>query len=93
MKRHPPDLEDQIFVREVNGKLMGRASIDLFSVEPDNGAREYRLVMSHRGYRHTIGSTSPFPFEGVAEIVRRVERWLGALTDANARWTTDPAHA
>jgi hypothetical protein len=94
MKRHPPDSEDLRFTQEVNAKLLERAArIDLHSVELEGAPREYKLVMSCGGHRHTVGSESPFCFAGEAEIIGRVERWLGTLENPNSKWTDDPSFA
>jgi hypothetical protein len=93
VKRHAPDLEDARFAMEVNEKLPDGTRIDMFSLEPEGAAREYKLVMCSGGYRRTISSDSPFPFAGVADIVERVTRWLGTLEHPNSKWSDDPRYA
>ncbi len=93
MKRHPPDAEDQRFVAEVNAKLGREARIDLHSVEGDEGSKTYMLVISCGGRRHTLTSGSPFVFEGLPDVLDRVERWVGTLSDPNSKWTTDASYA
>ena len=89
MKTQPAQPEEYAFAAEVNAQLNGQgaAVIPFMQYMAADDRYHYALTFQCGSRRHTITSDTPFHYDSVDDVVKRVEQWITGTRMSN-RWTT-----
>lgn len=90
LKIQPASPEEHAFAAQVNKRLAGDAFMHPFCMfNTETGTIvDYRLTFQCGRKRHTIMADSPFHYDPIEDVVKRVREWMGHIGQGE-RWTTD----
>ena len=88
-KHQPAQPEEYAFAVEVNRQLAGQgaAVVAFMQHDPATDRYQYALTFQCGSRRHTITSETPFHYDSVDDLVKRVEQWIAGIR-TTIRWTT-----
>ncbi len=90
LKIAPASPEEHAFASEVNARLKvsGARVTPHEIVNTQTQAKTYHLVLQCGSKRTGLTADSPFHYDAVEDVVKRVHQWLAGAKLAD-RWTTD----